>query len=104
VIEHEEGEELLFVGDDCAKAHHDVELMDAAGRRLATARLPEGVVGMAGLHAMISEQLGEDTNEVEVLVGIQTDQGPWVAALIAAGYTVFAIRPLQVARLRPRCG
>ena len=36
---------MLFVGDDWAKAHHDVELMDAARRRLATARLPEGVVG-----------------------------------------------------------
>ncbi len=65
---------MLFVGDDCAEAHHDVELMDAAGRRLATARLPEGVVGMAALHAMIGEQLGEDTNEAEVLVGIQTDR------------------------------
>lgn len=31
VIEHEEGHELLFVGDDWAEAHHDVELMDAAG-------------------------------------------------------------------------
>jgi hypothetical protein len=33
---------LLFVGDDWAEMHHDVELMDAAGRRLAKARLPEG--------------------------------------------------------------
>jgi hypothetical protein len=34
---------LLFVGDDWAEAHHDVEVMDATGRRLAKARLPEGV-------------------------------------------------------------
>ena len=51
--------ELLFVGDDWAEDHHDVELMDAAGRRLAKARLPEGVAGIARLHAMIGEQLGE---------------------------------------------
>jgi hypothetical protein len=31
-----------------------VELMDAAGRVLARARLPEGVAGMAQLHAMIA--------------------------------------------------
>jgi transposase len=93
---------LLFVGDDWAEAHHDVEVMDATGRRLAKARLPEGVAGMARLHAMIAEALGEDEEETEVLVGIETDRGPWVAALVAAGYTVFAINPLQVARYRER--
>jgi hypothetical protein len=82
---------VLFVGDDWAEAHHDVEVMDATGRRLAKARLPEGVAGMARLHAMIAEQLGEDA---EVAIGIETDRGPWVAALIAAGYTVYAINPL----------
>jgi transposase len=39
-----------------------------------------------------------------VLVGIETDRGPWVTALIAAGYTVYAINPLQVARYRERHG
>jgi len=29
------GDRLLFVGDDWAEDHHDVELMDPAGRRLA---------------------------------------------------------------------
>jgi transposase len=93
---------VLFVGDDWAEAHHDVELMDATGRRLAKARLPEGVAGMARLHAMIGEQLGEDTDETEVSIGIETDHGPWVAALIAAGYTVFPVNPLSVARYRER--
>jgi transposase len=93
---------VLFVGDDWAEAHHDVEVMDAAGRRLVKARLPEGVAGMARLHAMIAEQLGEDAEAAEVAIGIETDRGPWVAALIAAGYTVYAINPLQVARYRQR--
>lgn len=93
---------MLFVGDDWAEAHHDVELMDATGRRLAKARLPEGVAGMARLHAMIGEQLGEGADEAEVVVGIETDRGPWVRALIAAGYTVFAINPLSVSRYRER--
>ncbi len=95
----------LFVGDDWAEDHHDVELMDATGRRLATARLPEGVAGMARLHAMIGERVGEDPDEdVEVVVGIETDRGPWVAALVAAGYTVMAVNPLQAARFRDRLG
>ena len=81
--------------------------MDAGGRRLAKARLPEGVAGIARLHAMIGEQLGEDADEDDagqVAIGIETDRGPWVAALIAAGYTVFAINPLQASRYRERHG
>jgi transposase len=93
---------VLFVGGDWAEAHHDVELMDAAGRRLVKARLPEGVTGMARLHAMIGEPLGKDEDEDEVVIGIETDRGPWVRALIAAGYTVFAVNPLSVARYRER--
>jgi Transposase len=68
----------LFVGDDWAQDHHDVELMDAEGRRLAKARLPEGVAGMARFHAMIGAQLGDTEEEAEVLVEIETDRGPWV--------------------------
>jgi transposase len=37
-----------------------------------------------------------------VIVGIETERGPWVSALIAAGYTVYPINPLQVARYRER--
>ncbi len=95
----------LFVGDDWAEDHHDIELMDTSGRRLAKARLPEGVVGMARLHAMIGNQVGEEPDEdVEVVIGIETDRGPWVAALVAAGYTVMAVNPLQAAEFRRRLG
>jgi transposase len=94
----------LCVGDDWAEDHHDVEVMDTGGHRLARARLPEGVAGMARLHAMIGELVGEDAEDVEVLVGIETDRGPWVAALVAAGYTVLAVNPLQAARFRDRLG
>ena len=37
-----------------------------------------------------------------VVVGIETDRGPWVTALRAAGYQVFAINPLSSARYRER--
>jgi transposase len=95
----------LFIGDDWAEDHHDVELMDTSGRRLAKARLPEGVAGMARLHVMVAEQFGDaDPDDVDVVVGIETDRGPWVAALVAAGYTVFAVNPLQASRYRERHG
>ena len=94
----------LFAGDDWAEDHHDVELMDAAGRVLARRRLPEGAAGMARLHEVIGQHLGDDLDAAEVAVGIETDRGPWVAALVAAGYTVFAVNPLQASRYRERHG
>jgi transposase len=94
----------LFVGDDWSEDHHDVEVMDGSGRRLSRARLPEGVAGMARFHTMIGDQLGEDLEDVEVVIGIETDRGPWVAALVAAGYTVMTVNPLQAAEFRRRLG
>src|SRR5450631_1994112 len=94
----------LFVGDDGAEDHHDVELMDQAGRVLAKRRLPEGVAGMARLHELVGQQLGEDADDTEVLIGTETDRGPWVAALAAAGYVVYAVNPLQASRYRERHG
>jgi transposase len=96
---------LLLVGDDWAEDHHDVEVQDETGRRLGKARLPEGIAGIARLHAMIGQHIGDDEDEqVQVVVGIETERGPWVRALLAAGYRVYAINPLQVARYRERHG
>jgi hypothetical protein len=92
----------LFVGDDWAEDHHDVEVMNEAGKVLAKKRLPEGVAGMARLHEMVGGQLGEDDQDAEVAVGIETDRGPWVLALVAAGYTVYGVNPLQASRYRER--
>jgi hypothetical protein len=94
----------LFVGDDWAEDHHDVEVMNEAGKVLARKRLPEGVAGMAGLHELVGRSLGEDADDAEVAVGIETDRGPWVGALVAAGYTVFGVNPLQASRYRERHG
>ena len=94
----------LFVGDDWAEDHHDVEVMNASGKVLAKKRLPEGVTGIAQLHELIGAHLGEDADCPEVVIGIETDRGPWVTALIAAGYLVFPVNPLQASRYRERHG
>jgi transposase len=95
---------MLFVGDDWAEAHHDIEIEDDQGRVLVRRRLPEGVAGLAMLHALVGDHLPEGAEPDQVLVGIETDRGPWVQALIAAGYTVYPINPLQAARYRERHG
>jgi transposase len=100
---------VLFLGDDWAEDHHDIEIQNEAGRRLAKARLPEGLDGISRLHALVAEHapvewadLAPEELAARVVVGIETDRGPWVAALRAAGYRVFAINPLSVARYRER--
>ena len=95
---------MLFVGDDWAEDHHDIEVQDEQGQVLARARLPEGIAGITRLHALIGQVAGPDTEPGEVAVGIETDRGLWVTALGAAGYTVYAINPRQVARYRERHG
>jgi transposase len=93
---------LLFVGDDWAEDHHDVEIQDEAGRKLAARRLPEGAAGMARLHELIAAHLGADGDPGQVAVAIETDRGLWVQALAAAGYQVFGLNPKQVARFKER--
>jgi len=91
---------VLFVGDDWAEDHHDVEVQDEHGRAVRTARLPEGVDGMARFHELVGRFLPDDAEPSKVLVCIETDRGPWVRALIAAGYQVYGVNPKQAARHR----
>jgi transposase len=100
---------LLFIGDDWAEDHHDIEIEDETGRRLAKARVPEGLEGITRLHALLAEHAPADWSDLpseevagRVFVGIETDRGPWVTALRAAGFQVFAINPLSSARYRER--
>jgi transposase len=93
------GAVMLFVGDDWAEDHHDVYLMDEAGVRLEARRLPEGLTGVGQLHDLVAAYADDPG---EVIVGIEKDHGPWVGALAASGYEVYAVNPMAVARYRDR--
>jgi len=89
----------VFMGDDWAEDHHDVHLMDEDGNKLVSRRLPEGLDGMRVFHELVG---GHVDDPAEVVVGIETDRGLWVTALVAAGYLVYAINPLAASRYRDR--
>ncbi|MBV8349110.1 MAG: IS110 family transposase, partial [Mycolicibacterium sp.] len=57
------------------------------------------LTGIRQLHGLIAEH-AEDPGQVAI--GIETDRGLWVGALTGAGYRVYAINPLAVARYRDR--
>jgi len=93
---------MLYAGDDWAEDHHDVALVDETGRRLARARLSEGVAGIARFHELIAAHLAGGDGPEQVAIGIETDRGPWVTALVASGYQMYAVNPLSVSRYRER--
>ena len=90
---------MIFVGVDWAEAHHDVHVQNEDGRRLAGGRLPEGVEGIARFHDLVA---GHADEPGQVVIGIETDRGLFVAALVAAGYLVFAVNPMSTSRYRDR--
>jgi transposase len=66
---------------------------------LATHRVDDGLAGVGELHGLVAahaEQPGQ------VAVGVETDRGLLVAALLAAGYQVYAVNPQVVGRYRGR--
>jgi len=90
---------MVFVGVDWAEAHHDVCVVGEAGNVLGKRRVPDGLEGVRQIHQLVSahaEQPGQ------VMVGIETDRGLLVGALLAAGYKVYAINPLSASRYRER--
>jgi len=89
----------VFVGHDWAEAHHDVHVEDGQGRRLAKARLSEGVEGVAGFHELVAPFIEEPD---DVTVATETDRGLFVAALVATGYRVVAVNPMSTSRYRER--
>ena len=90
---------MIFAGVDWAEAHHDVHFEDEQGRRLAQARLPEGVEGIARFHELAAAHAEEPG---QVVIGIETDRGLFAGALVAAGYQVFAVNPMSASRYRDR--
>ena len=90
---------MIFVGIDWSERYHDICVVKADGTQLATVRVPEGIEGVQKLHELLAEHAEEPK---EVIVGIETDRGLLVGALVGAGYEVFAINPLSVNRYRDR--
>ena len=84
------------------RGHHDVCVVNAGGRVVAKGRVPQRIAGVARLHEL--GDLGRDDPKapVEVVVGIETDRGLLVRALLAAGYAVVAVNPMAVDRYRDR--
>jgi transposase len=92
---------MLFLGIDWGEHHHDLCLLDQDGAVLAARRIGDGLAGVGELHALVAAYAQDST---QVAVGIETDRGLLVGALLAAGYQVYAVNPQVVSRYRGRHG
>ena len=91
----------MVLGIDWGEAHHDLCLLNQDGRVLAARRIADGLAGVGELHALVAAYAQDPT---QVAVGIETDRGLLVAALLAAGYQVYAVNPQVVSYYRGRHG
>lgn len=82
-----------FIGDDWSEDHHDIHLMDADGAKLTSRRLREGLAGIRQLHELVAAHAEESG---QVVIGIETDRGSRVEALVAAGLS--GVRGLSARR------
>jgi transposase len=90
---------VIYVGIDWAEANHDVCVVDEAGAVVLRKRIADGLEGVAQFHAALAEHVASAT---EVVIGIETDRGLLVQALVAVGYALYAINPFALSRYRER--
>jgi transposase len=98
-LRKEEGMDV-FCGIDWAEDHHDIALVDRAGKLLARSRISDDAAGLAELLALLAGH--GDSPDDPVPAAIETPRGLVVACLRAAGRPVYPVNPMAVARYRDR--
>ena len=89
-----------FAGFDWASDHHDVVVLDGAGKVLLELRFDDDAAGWAGFAQSLSQKLGLDLGRVAVAV--ETNNGPAVERLLAMGCAVYPLNPKTAERFRER--
>src|SRR5215213_575826 len=89
----------VFCGIDWAEQHHDVAVVDSAGRVLAQQRVGDDLAGFTALTEVLDRLASAHS---QVGIALETDRGLFVHALRDAGFRVFAINPMAVDRYRDR--
>src|SRR6185369_16919606 len=92
---------MFYAGIDWADDHHDVVVIDEAGKTKKSLRVTHTVEGLAQLNSFLAEQ----SPQIEQLACIvETNQGLLIAALLQAGFAVYPVNPKTVDRKRGAAG
>jgi transposase len=93
---------MIWCGIDWAERHHDVALVDDDGKLIAKRRIGEDLSGFTALLELLTEHRAISNGECATPIAIETANGLLPAALLASGFTVYAINPLAASRYRNR--
>jgi len=88
---------LIFIGIDWSEQHHEVEVQAGSGKVLKRLRVDADMAGLSRLREVITDAAEEPS---QVVIGIESDHGLLVEALVGSGYRVYPINPVTSARAR----
>jgi transposase len=90
----------ITCGIDWAENHHDVALVDEAGKLVAKRRIGDDVQGYRQLLKLLADA-GDSASE-PVPVAVETARGLLISCLRTTGRKVYSINPMAAARYRER--
>jgi transposase len=99
-LETSEAGLAITCGIDWAENHHDVALVDEAGKLVAKRRISDDMTGYQQLLDLLAD--AGDSAEAPIPVAMETARGLLVACLRTTGRKVYSINPMAVARYRER--
>jgi hypothetical protein len=82
---------MIWCGIDWAEHHHDVALVDDDGNLVAKRRIGDDAVGFTTLLSLLAQHGATADGERATPIAIETASGLLPAALLAAGFIVYAI-------------
>jgi transposase len=92
---------MWYVGLDWADTHHDVVVLDEAGRRIASRRFAHS---HAGLNELKQFLLGIAASPDQLACIVETSHGLLIAFLLESGIPVYPVNPKTTHRLRKAAG
>jgi transposase len=93
---------MWYTGIDWADDHHDLVVLDDAGRRVTSLRVPHTPAGLAQLTTALEQICGPAKEQLACFV--ETNRGLLIAALLEAGFSVYPVNPKTVDRRRNAAG
>jgi transposase len=92
---------MWYVGLDWADTHHDVVVLDEAGRRIGSRRFAHSPQGWHDLKQYV---LSIATSPEQVACIVETNHGLLIAFLLEAGFPVYPVNPKTTNQLRKAAG
>ena len=92
---------MWYAGIDWADQHHDVVVIDEAGRQVATRRVAHTQEGLTALKHLL---IGIAKAPEQMACILETNQGLLITALLEAGVPVYPVNPKTVDRRHNAAG